>query len=76
MKKDYPNDSELERTNENLRLFNKKNGGESTNLFLKRNVILVTRVFEKYVIVSVFEFEINPLYCSILLSFIWLFGLK
>ena len=45
-----------------MRLIDNENGEELTQLFLKSDVILIVDVFEKYIEVSVKEFDINPLY--------------
>ena len=44
-------------------MFNIKNGEELTQLYLKSDVPLLARVFEKFLKVSINEFGINPLYC-------------
>ena len=61
LKNDYPNDIELERTKEDTKLFNNKNGEELTQLILKSDVLLLACVFEKFIKVSNNEFAINPL---------------
>ena len=62
LKNDYPDDDEIERTKEIIKLFNIKNGGELTKLYCKSDVILLADVFEKFVKVSTKEYKINPLY--------------
>ena len=61
LKNDYPSDEETERTKENVKLFNIKNGEELTYLYSKSDVLLLTCVFEKIAKVSVNEFSIIPL---------------
>ena len=63
LKNNCPNGKEIERTKEIIELFNFKNGEELTQLFLKSDVLLLTCVFEKYIKVSINEFDINPLFC-------------
>ena len=63
LKNDYPDDVEIERTKEIIKLFNIKDGGELTKLYCKSDVILLAEVFEKFVNVSTEEYKINPFYC-------------
>ena len=60
---DYPDDDEIERTKEIIKLFNIKDGKELTKLYCKSDVILLADVFEKFVKVSTKECKINTLYC-------------
>ena len=62
LKNDYPDDDEIERTKEIIKLFNIKDGGELTKLYCKSDVILLADVFEKFVKVSTEEYKKNPLY--------------
>ena len=57
-------------------MFHIKNGKELTEYYLKSDVILLADVFEKFIKVSVNEFDINPLYCVSLPGYTWLCGLK
>ena len=57
-------------------MFHIKNGKELTELYLKSDVILLADVFEKFIKLSVNEFDINPLYCVSLPGYTWLCGLK
>ena len=57
-------------------MFDKKNGEELTNLYLKSDVILFTSVFEKTIKVSINEFDFNSLFCVSLLGNFWKRGLK
>ena len=63
LKNIFPNDDEIERTKENIKLFDIKNGEELSNLYCKSDVILLTDVFENFAKVSTEEYGINPLYC-------------
>ena len=66
----------IERTKENVKLFNIKSGKELTEIYLKSDLLLLTCVFEKFIKVSVNEFGINPLYCLSLPGYTWQCGLK
>ena len=60
---------------ENIEKFNIKNG-EITEIYIKSDVLLLLCVFEKFLIVSVIEFDINPLYCVSLPGYTGQCGLK
>ena len=76
LKNKCPDDEEIERTNEIIRLFDIKNGEELTEIYLRSDVLLLACVFEKLIKVSVKEFGINPLYCVSLPGYTWQCGLK
>ena len=76
LKNDYPDDDEIERTKEIIRLFNIKDGEELTKLYCKSDVILLADVFEKFVKVSTKEYKINPLYCVSLPGYTYQCALK
>ena len=76
LKNDYPDDEEIERTKEIIKLFNIKDGEELTKLYCKSDVILLADVFEKFVKVSTEEYKINPLYCVSLPSYTYQCALK
>ena len=76
LKNDCPNDKQIERRKEIVKLFNFKNGEEPTHLHLKKDVLILACVFEKNIKVSLNEFYINPLYCVSLPSYTWQCGLK
>ena len=76
LKNDYLSDKEIERTKEFIERFNIKNEEELTYRFLKSDVLSLTRVFQKFIKVSVNEFGINCLYCVSLPGFTWQGGLK
>ena len=59
-----------------IRRFNIKNGEELTQIYLKSDLLLLACVFEKFINVSVNEFDINPLYCVSLPGYTWQCGLK
>ena len=63
LKNGYPSDEEIERTKEIIKIIDIKNGEELTEMYLKSEVLLLACVFEKFIKVSVNEFDINPLYC-------------
>ena len=52
LKNDYPDDDEIERTREFIKIFNIKDGEELTKLYCKSDVILLADVMEKFVKVS------------------------
>ena len=76
LKNDYPDDEEIERTKEIIKLFNIKDGEELTKLYCKSDVILLADVFEKFVKVSFEEYGINPLYCVSLPGYTYQCALK
>ena len=76
LKNDYPDDEEIERTKENIKLFNIKDAEELTKLYCKCDVILLADIFEKFVKVSTKEYRINPLYCVSLPGYTYQSALK
>ena len=76
MKNKGPDDEDIERTKENIKIFDNKNGEELTEIYLKSDVLLLTCVFEKFIKVSINENKINPLYCVSLPGYTWQCGLK
>ena len=76
LKNGYPEDSEIQRTNKIIETFKIKTGKELTELYLKTDVVLLAVVFEKFIIVSLNEFKINPLYCVSLPGYTWECGLN
>ena len=76
LKNKCPKDEEIARTRDNIKKFNNKNGEEVTQLSLKSDVLLLARVFEKFIKVSVNKYGINPLYCVCLPGYTWHCGLK
>ena len=76
MRKGYPQDSEIQRTNEIIETFKIKTGKELTELYLKTDVVLLADMFEKFIKVSLNDFKINPLYCVSLPAYTWECGLK
>ena len=62
LKNKYPDDDEIERTKEVIKVFDIKNGEELTKLYCKSDVILLVDVIEKFVKVFFEENGINPLY--------------
>ena len=62
LKNECPDDDELERTKEIMKLFDIKNGEELTKLYCKSDVLLLADVIEKIVKVSTEEYSIIPLY--------------
>ena len=76
LKNDYPDDDEIERTKETIKLFNIKDGEELTKLYCKSDVILLADVSEKFAKVSTKEYGINPLYCVNLPGYTYQCALK
>ena len=76
LKNGYPDDEEIERTMDIIKRFNIKNGEELTEIYLKSDVLLLACVFEKFIKVSVNEFDINPLFSVSLPGYTWQCGLK
>ena len=76
MKNECPDDDEIERTRESIKLFDIKNGEELTILHCKGDVILLADVIEKFVKVFFEEYGINPLYCVNLPGFTYQCALK
>ena len=76
LKNKCPDDKEIQRTKDIIQKFNIKNGEELTEIYLKSDVLLLACVFEKFIKVSVNEFDINPLYCVSLPGYTWQCGLK
>ena len=76
LKNDYPDDDEIERTKEIIKLFNIKDGKELTRLNCKSDVILLADVFEKFIKVSTEEYKINPFYCVSLPGYTYQCALK
>ena len=76
LKNKCPDDEEIERTEEIIKIFDIKNGEELTEIYLKSDVLLLACVFGKFTKVSVNEFKINLLYCVSLPGYTWECGLK
>ena len=76
LKNECPDDDEIERTKEIIKLFDIKNGEELTKLYCKSDVILLADVIEKFVKVSFEEYAINLLYCVSLPGYIYQCALK
>ena len=76
LKNGYPDDEEIERTKEIIKIFDNKNGKKLTEISLKSDVLLPACVSEKFIKVLVNEFKINPLYCVSLPGYTWECGLK
>ena len=76
MKNKCPDDEEIQRTMDIIERFNIKNGEELTEIYLKSDVLLLACVFEKFIELSIYRFDINPLYCISLPGYTWQCGLK
>ena len=76
LENDYLDDEETQRTMDIFKKFNIKNGEELTEIYLKSDVSLLACVLEKFIKVSVNEFDVNPLYCVSLPGYTWQCGLK
>ena len=75
-KNGYPDDEEIERRKEIIKLFNLINGEELAEIYLKSDGLLLSCVFEKIIKISVNEYGINLLYCVSLPGYTWQCGLK
>ena len=71
-----PDDEEIERTKEIVKLFDIKNWEELAKLYCKSDVIFLAVVVEKFVKVSFEENGIKPLYCVSLPSYTYQCALK
>ena len=76
LKNRCPDEEEIQRTTDNMEKFNIMNGEDLTEIYLKSDVLLLACVFEKFIKVSVNEFDMNPLYCVSLPGYTWQCGLK
>ena len=76
LKNKCPDDEEIERTKDIIKRFKIKNGEELTEIYLKSDVLLLACVFEKFIKISIEQFDINPLYCVSLPGYTWNCGLK
>ena len=76
LENECPDDEEIERTKEIIKLFDLKNGEGLTKLYCKSDVILLADVIEKFVKVSFEEYGINPLYCVSLPGYTYQCALK
>ena len=56
----YPNQEDIDRTNEINKEYKGQTGQELTMLDLKMHVILMAKVFENFVITYTAEYKINP----------------
>ena len=76
LKNKCPDDEEIQRTMDIIERFNIKNGEELTEIYLKSDVLLLACVFEKFIKISINQYDINPLYCVSLPGYTWQCGLK
>ena len=76
LKNNYPDDEEIERTKQIIKLFDIRSGKELTKLCLKSDIILLADVFEKSFKVSTEEYGINPRYCVSLPGYTYQCALK
>ena len=76
LKNKCPDNEEIQRTREIIKVFDIKNGEELTKLYCKSDVIFLPDVFEKFVKVSTKEYGINPLYCVSLPGYTYQCALK
>ena len=72
----YPSDDDIKRTQEFIDKNKIENGRELTMLYLKRDVLQLTDVFENFVESSAREYKINLLYSYSLPGYTWKAGLK
>ena len=76
LKNKCPDDQEIQRTMDIIERFNIKNGEGLTEIYLKSDVLLLACVFEKFIEISIDQYDINPLYCVSLPGYTWQCGLK
>ena len=76
LKNKCPDAEEIQRTMDIIKRFNIRNGEELPEIYLKSDILLLACVFEKFIKVSVNEFDINALYCVSLPGYTWQCGLK
>ena len=76
LKNEVPDDDEIERTKEIIKLFDIKNGEELTNMYCESDVLLLADVIKEFVKVSFEEYGINPLYCVSLPGYTYQCALK
>ena len=76
LKQTTPPDEVINRTQENIKKYDLKNGQELTMLYLKMDVLQLTDVFENFVEKATLEYSINPLYSYSLPGYTWKAGLK
>ena len=76
LKNKYPGNEEIQRTMDIIEKFNIKNGEDLTEIYLKSHILLLSCVFEKFIEISINQFDINPLYCVSLPGYTRQCGLK
>ena len=76
LKNKCPDDEEIERTMDIIERFNIKTGEDLTEIYLKSDVLLLACVFEKFIKISVNQYDINPLYCVSLPGYTRQCGMK
>ena len=59
----YPERSEIDRTNETIRIFNMRNGRVWTELYNQGDVLLLTDVCENFIKISKEDVGVNLLFC-------------
>ena len=74
LKNKCPDDEEIERTKEIIKILGIKNGEELTEIFLRSDVLAC--FFEELIKVSINELGINLMYCVSLPGYTWECGLK
>ena len=76
LKNKCPDNEEIQRTMDIIERFNIKNGEELTEIYVKSDVLLLACVFEKFIEISIDQYDINPLYSVSLPGYTWQCGLK
>ena len=71
LKNKCPDEEEIERAMDIIKRFFFINGEELPQIYLKSDVLLLACVSEKFIKVSINEFDINPLYCVSLPGYTW-----
>ena len=76
LKNECLDDEEIQKTKKKFGIFDIKSGEKLTKLYFKSDVILLADVFEKFIKLSIEEYEINLLCTVSLPGYTWQCGMK